>query len=192
MVRPASSASRRSHELFNAALKGTIEADETFVGGKEKNKHADKRTKGTGYVGKTAVLGLRERGGELRTMVVPGVSGAVLKPIVTTHVAPGSTLMTDEFGGYRGLNAVYDHQTVRHGAGEYVRDDVHTNGIESVWALLKRQIIGVHHWVSRKHLDHYVSEMTWRFNRRELKVTIRMNDLFACIEGRLTYKALIA
>jgi hypothetical protein len=68
---------------------------------------------------------------------------------------------------------------------------VHTNTAESVWALLKRQIFGIHHWVSDKHLNRYVSEMTWRFNRRDMKVTGRMNDLFACVEGRLTYKALI-
>jgi hypothetical protein len=82
---------------------------------------------------------------------------------------------------------------VNHSAGEYVKNFIHhTNGIESVWALLKRQIIGVHHWVSPKHLNRYVSEMTWRFNRRDMKVTPRMNDLFACVEGRLKYKTLIA
>jgi hypothetical protein len=69
---------------------------------------------------------------------------------------------------------------------------IHTNGIESVWALFKRQIYGIHHWVSDKHLSRYLDEMTWRFNRRDMKVTARMNSIFECVEGRLTYKALIA
>lgn len=73
-----------------------------------------------------------------------------------------------------------------------MKGEAHTNTIESVWALLKRQIIGVHHWISPKHLNRYVAEMTWRFNRRDMKDTPRMNDLFACVEGRLSYKVLIS
>ena len=93
-----------------------------------------------------------------------------------------------------GLAGDFNHLAVNHSAGEYVRMGgfVHTNTIESVWAQLKRQIIGVHHWVSNKHLDLYVQEMPWRVNRRDMKVTPRMNDMFSCVEGRLTYKALIA
>ncbi len=96
--------------------------------------------------------------------------------------------MTDDDAAFR--MPEYKHETVAHGRGEYVRGEAHTNSIESVWALLKRQIIGTHHWVSSKHLQKYVNEMAWRFNRRDMKPSPRMNAIFACVEGRLTYKAL--
>ena len=99
--------------------------------------------------------------------------------------------MTDEDRMFKGLRHDYNLQMVKHALGEYVRGDVHNNGVESVWALLKRQIVGVHHRVSPKHLQRYVDEMSWRFNRRDLEPAPRMNDLFGCVSGRLTYKALI-
>jgi transposase-like protein len=179
---------------FNAPLKGTVEADETYVGGKEKNKHASKRTPGSqGGANKEIVLGIIERDGELRTMHVSDMRAKTVQHIVREHVEPGSNVMTDEHGAFTGLQGDYHHHTVRHSEGEYVRHYVlHTNSIESVWALLKRQIYGIHHWVSAKHLSRYADEMTWRFNRRDQGVTDRMNGLFGCVEGRLPYKALIA
>lgn len=134
-----------------------------------------------------------ERDGELRTVVVNDLKAKTVQAIIRENVAAGSKLMTDEAGSYRGLGRDYQHHTVNHGAGEYVRHYVlHTNSIESVWAILKRQIIDVHHWVSPKHLSRYANEMTWRFNRRALSATDRMNDIFAGMEGRLRYKALIS
>jgi len=179
---------------FNSPLKGTVETDTTFIGGKEKNKHAKDRKGGTqGGAGKAVVLGILERDGELRAGHVPDTKGRTLKSVVHGHVAHGSTVMTDEDRSFKGLDGMFYHHAVNHSAGEYVRHyTIHTNGIESVWALLKRQIIGIHHWVSPKHLDRYVQEMSWRFNRRDMTVGARMNDLFACVEGRLTYKELIA
>jgi transposase-like protein len=180
---------------FNAPLKGDIEADTTFVGGKEKNKHADKRTPGSqGGANKAVVLGIVERDGELRAIHVPDAKAKTLQGEVLKNVAKGSAVLTDEDRSFIGLDRDYTHLSVNHSQGEYVRlgGYVHTNTAESVWALLKRQIYGIHHWVSEKHLNRYVSEMTWRFNRRNLKVTNRMDDQFACVEGRLTYKALIA
>jgi len=178
---------------FNRPLSGTVEADETFVGGKEHNKHAGKRTGDTrGGKGKAIVMGVLQRGGELRAGVIEETSGYMLKSVVEHHVAAGSTVVTDEHKGYRGLERRYDHQTVRHSSGEYVSGDAHTNSIESVWALLKRQIIGIHHWVSPKHLDAYVSEMTFRFNRRDMPKGERVNALLEQIEGPLPYKVLIA
>jgi len=112
---------------------------------------------------------------------------------VRQNVAKRSTVITDEGRAFMGLVGDCYHHTVNHSQGEYVRrQTIHTNGIESVWALLKRQIVGIHHWVSPKHLNRNVDEMTWRFNHRDMKVTGRMNDLFGCVKGRLRYKDLIA
>lgn len=178
---------------FNAPLKGTIETDTHFVGGKEKNKHANKRKAGSqGGANKEMLLGIVERDGELRTIHVEDRKAKTLQGEIRSNVEPGSTIMTDEDISFVGLDKDFAHQAVRHASGEYVRGETHTNTIESVWALLRRQIIGIHHWVSPKHLSKYANEMAWRFNRRDMKVTGRMNDLFACVEGRLTYKALIA
>jgi transposase-like protein len=178
---------------FNAPLKGTVESDTTFVGGKEKNKHANKKVPGSqGGANKDVVLRFVEREGELRTFHIPNVKAVTIQGALTQNVAKGSTVMTDEDGAFVGIAPAYAHYTVNHSKGEYVRGEVHSNTMESVWALLKRQIFGIHHWVSSKHLGKYIDEMTWRFNRRDMTVEPRMNDLFACVEGRLPYKVLIA
>lgn len=179
---------------FNMPLTGDVEVDETAVGGLERNKHEAKRLhRGTGPIGKAVVMGMLERGGELRAEVIQRATGPIVHPIVRRNVAPGANLFTDEAMVYRGLADAYRHYRVSHSTGEYVRGGfAHTNSIESVWALLKRQIIGVHHWVSPKHLHRYVTGMAWRFNRRELGEGVRVNALLGCVEGRLTYKALIA
>lgn len=186
---------------FNATMgqNGPVEADETLIGGKEENKHADKRISaktrklhGGPRAGKAIVMGVVERGGELRAGVVEDTMAGTVQAVVRHHVAPGAVVVTDEAVSYRGLKRDYIHYTVNHSKGEYVRADAHTNSIESAWALLKRQIIGIHHWVSPKHLDAYVSEMTFRFNRREMTKGDRVNNLLAQIEGPLPYKVLIA
>lgn len=182
-------------ESFNAPLDGVVEADETFVGGKEKNKHARDRKGGTqGGKGKAVVFGMLDRDGDLRTMHTTNLRAQTVQSIICDNVEPGSTLMTDEHPSFTGLTGRYYHHRVNHSAGEYVRDFcIHTNGIESVWALLKRQIIGIHHFVSPKHLSRYLDEMTWRFNRRDHKDGFRVNELLmAADRPNLTYKALIA
>ena len=179
---------------FNAPLDGVVEADTTYIGGKEKNKHEWQRTGGKqGGAGKAVVMGIIQRDGELRAKHVPNGKGSTLKSAIMNNVAVGSTLMTDEDRSFKGLEKHFYHHTVNHSAGEYVRNYIlHTNSIESVWALLKRQIIGVHHWVSPKHLDRYVQEISWRFNRRGAEVGARMNSILGSVEGRLMYKDLIA
>jgi transposase-like protein len=179
---------------FNAPLNNVVEADTTYIGGKEKNKHLHKKVPGSqGGANKEVVLGIVERDGELRAGHVPDGKAKTVQRAIRANVATTAHLKTDEDRAFLGLGRDYHHETVNHSQGEYVRHYIHhTNTIESVWALLKRQIVGVHHWVSPKHLDRYVQEMSFRFNRRNASVTDRMNGLFGCVEGRLTYKALIA
>ena len=112
---------------------------------------------------------------------------------VLNHVAPGSRLLTDEYSPYKTVGGAFLHQTVNHSSGEYVREDIHVNGIEGYWSQLKRQIYGIHHWVSRKHLDRYVGESVFRYNRRDVTEFFRFNELLALADGpRLTYPELTA
>ena len=139
------------------------------------------------------MFGLRERGGELRTLELASLKARDVQGHIAKNVKPGATIMTDEHVSYVGLSRSYNHHAVNHSAGEYVRHfTLHTNGIESIWALFKRQIIGTDHWLSQKHLGRYLEEMTWRFNLREMAEGARVNALLAQTAGRLTYKALTA
>lgn len=178
---------------FNTPLRGEIAVDETAIGGLEKNKHASKRKHaGRGLIGKTIVMGLVEKGGEIRAGVIANVDSRTLHRVINAHVEPGSTVVTDQHRGYRGLSAEYDHQTVNHGIGEYVKDGFTTNSVESLWSLFKRQYHGTHHYISPKHLDRYIIEMTYRLNRRLMGEGERVNSLLENASGRLTYKELIA
>jgi transposase-like protein len=179
---------------FNKPLNGIVEVDETYVGGKASNRHGGRSGKGGGAGGKTPVIGAVERRGEAIARVVPaGIGWPEAQTFIEETVSPTADLLvTDAHRIYSGLVGYPQHQAINHHKGEYRRGEAHTNSIESVWALLKRQIIGIHHWVSPKHLNRYVAEMTWRFNRRDMKPADRMNDAFRCIEGSLPYKTLIA
>ena len=150
-------------------LSGHVEADETFLGGKARNMHVSKRQRritGTGGKDKTPVLGIMERGGKVRTMVVPNRRKKTLQSEVRKHVEAGSALYTDFLLSYEGLAGEYAHQVVDH-AVEYVDGAVHTNSLENYWALLKRTISGTYVSVEPFHLFRYLDEQAYRFNNRE-------------------------
>ena len=176
---------RKAMKQNKGQLFGKIEADETFIGGLSKNMHAKKRKaaiRGTGGKGKTPVFGMKSRAGEVRAQVVPSVGMADLHREIKTNVAPGATLYTDRWVGYRGLKAEFNHATVDHMAKQFVKGDCHTNGIESFWALFKRGYHGIYHQMSKKHLQRYVNEFTFRLNRR----TESMQTIFADVMQKIT------
>ena len=148
-------------------LTGKVEVDEAYFGGKERNRHDDKRSGGgRGPVGKQAVVGMKGRDGTVRATPVERTNMATLKAVVGEHVDMAATVYTDEFGGYNTIPQ--QRETVCHSAGEYVRGQAHTNGIESFWALLKRAYLGTHHWWSKRHCFRYVAEYAHRQNTKEL------------------------
>ncbi|MBI2172415.1 MAG: IS1595 family transposase [Chloroflexi bacterium] len=169
-------------------LSGTVEADETYVGGKV-------RGQGHGYKGnKAIVVGVVQRKGQVRLQVVDDTGKATLHGFVKTHTAPDTeNIYTDEHPSYAGVgDGDTRHATVNHRIEEWVRGDVHTNGIESVWSLLKRSINGSFHHVSVKHLDSYLDELEWRQNNKENAYLFRDTLMKLLSAERLEYKNLTA
>jgi len=175
-------------------LRGEVEADETFIGGKARNMHPGKRKakgmQGRGTVGKTVVLGLLERHGEVRTKVVPNTRRRTLAPEVMANVEAGSELFTDALASYTGLSREYIHQVIDH-AEKYVDGNIHTNGMENFWSLLKRGIKGTYVSVEPFHLFRYLDEQSFRFNNRKDDDATRFRKVVETVVGRrLTYKQL--
>jgi transposase-like protein len=170
----------------------TVEFDETYVGGKEKNKHARKRNaRNIGGTGKEAVFSLVERDGKVRSHHIPNVTGRTLRPIVDAQIAESTRTMSDD-GGARVRHGSSDHHAVNHSIGEYVRGDVHTNTIEGYFSVMKRGITSVYHHVSPQHLKRYLAEFDFRYNERTaLNVTDveRTERAVAGVVGkRMTYQ----
>lgn len=186
-------------ESFNAPLNGVVEIDESFIGGKETNKHRSKRVKGTqgrSTLVKTGVIGMKERHtGRVVAFTIPDASMATMYDAVTQNVEKGSIIMTDEYNAYKPLASVYDHRTVVHKRGEYavgIDNDTHCNGMENYWSHLDRSILGVNHHISRKHMNLYIAAQSFRYNTCKVPEWQRFTVAVWATPGkRITYKQLI-
>ena len=174
-------------------FEGVVEVDEAYIGGKDRNKHQKDVKAGRGSKGKAPVVGVRHRlTRRVRAKVVEDTKGETLRDFVANNVKVGdqTKVFTDSSFGYRRLP---NQQAVKHSAKEYVRGEVHTNGIESFWAMFKRAHKGTYHKMSPKHLQNYVDEFVWRQNIRRFDMLDIMTELVRGLVGnRLTYKQLIA
>lgn len=177
---------------FDGDMGSIVEVDETYIGGKEKNKHAHKKLHaGRGAVGKQAVVGVLQRGGRVVAMPVNSTDRETLHGFIHANVKKGATVYTDDHRSYLNMEG-YTHESVCHSVGEYVREQAHTNGVESFWALLKRGYYGIYHHMSVKHLHRYVNELSFRHDTAQagtmafIEMTIKR-----MLDRRLTYKELI-
>jgi len=148
-------------------------------------------SQGRSFKDKQPVLGLIERDGKLVAKLVDDTKQETLTPEIVKIVKDATNVFTDEWLGYRALSRIYNHSFVKHNAGEYVQGRIHTNTIEGFWSLLKRGIIGIYHFTSKKHLQKYVDEFVFRYNTRLTSGLTRFNLLLTNSNNRLTYKNLV-
>ena len=193
-------------------FEGICEADETFVGGKNKNRHKDKKvaqSQGRSFKDKTPVLGVLQRGkseivdgkkivhsqSKVKCIVASNTKRESIQPFIKTVVERDSVLISDEWFGYRGLENTYDHHVVDHGRKQYVDFDnpeIHSNSMEGFWSTFKRSYNGTYNWWSKKHMQKYVDELVYRFNLRGMKESERFNYLILNSGVRTKYKDLTA
>ncbi|MCJ8209385.1 IS1595 family transposase [Mucilaginibacter sp. RS28] len=176
---------------FNSPEKigNVVEIDETYVGGNDLNRHANKKK--SAFDTKTIVLGAIERKGEVRLKVVPQATIEHIIPFVVKNIKTDSVLMTDEWTAYNRMGKVFEHLTVNHSQGVYVQGSSHTNTIENFWGVLKRGIYGIYHQVSAKHMQNYLEEFAFRFNNRKTTEAERFNKMVSLSKERIKYADLI-
>ena len=180
-------------QRHGSKLKGVTEADETFVGGKNKNRHYNKKieeSQGRSVKDKTPVFGMVNKG-MVNTHVVEDTKSKTLRPIIEDMVESGSILVTDEWSGYTGLKKDYQHEVIKHNKNEFVSNSFHTNSVEGFWSLLKRGIFGIYHSASAKYLSKYTDEFSYRYNIRKINDGDRFTMSLGNATERLRYKELI-
>ena len=188
---------QRIREAFNIALEekldGEVELDETFVGGKNKNRHRNKKVRnsqGRSFKDKVPVMGMLERGGKVVCKVVRNTSHKSLTAPILRNVKRTATLYSDEWQGYRVVHKLYKHHIVDHGHGQYVDGNAYTNTIEGFWGIMKRGLVGIYTHTSKKHLQRYVNEFCFRYNHREMNCRERFNSLLCNSKHSITYNEL--
>lgn len=180
----------------NNDLDGIVEADESFYGGKNKNRHADKKVKnsqGRSFKDKTPIVGLIQRGGKMTAVVVKDTKRDTIQPIIRKYVAKGSTLISDDWMGYDGIENHVHHYSIKHADKGYKHDfgkEIHTNNIEGSWKIMKNSLRDMYNSVSRKHLQQYVDEFVFRYNTRKIQSGERFNYLLLNSNVRTKYKDL--
>lgn len=178
----------------NILLDNEVECDETYIGGRNKNRHTNKKvdnSQGRSIKDKTPVFGMVERGGNLTAKTVENTSAETLTREAIKVIKENANVYSDEWLGYKSFNRIYSHSFVKHNENEYVNGRIHTNTIEGFWSLLKRGIFGIYHFTSKKHLQKYVDEFVFRYNTRNTGENARFDLLFSNMQNRLTYKKLI-
>ena len=188
---------QRIREAFTAqgpmVFLGPVEVDECYIGGLERNKHESKKLRaGRGPVGKTAVVGMKDRDTkQVAARVIEHTDRETLQGFVDAHAAPDAQVYTDGTSPYKGMDR--PHESVKHSVGEYVKGLAHTNGVESFWSMLKRAHKGTFHKLSAKHLQRYVNEFAGRQSIRDMDTLRQMEHVVAAMVGkRLMYRDLIA
>ena len=183
------------HPNFQGVVGNIVEIDEAGIGGQSHYKHANKKIRneeGATISGKTSVLGMKERGGNVKAFVIPDRTMETLLPAIYENVKPDSILMTDELAAYQHLKKDFEHHAVNHSAKQFVNKMASTNGIENFWSHLKRGIDGIYHQVSKGHLQSYIDEFTLRFNTRDFNTQGRFDLILSAVSNkRLTYQQLI-
>lgn len=184
---------REMLSIKSPSMQGIVEIDEAYIGGSEKNKHANKKCSNPmSSNNKTTVLGIVERGKNVKAIVLPSARAVHLIPSILKNVKPDTIIITDQLQAYKRLGGYYRHYIVRHTHGEYVRGDAHTNTIEGFWSHLKRGITGTYHHASPKHLQRYCDGYCFRYNYRKLSESQRFNLALENMEKTLSYRELVA
>ncbi|WP_353149909.1 IS1595 family transposase [Chryseobacterium sp.] len=178
-------------------LEGCVSSDESFFGGKNRNRHKNKKvphSQGRSFKDKIPVLGILQRNGKLRAIAIPDTKAKTIQPVIKSIVKFGSTLISDEWLGYKGLGKHYQHYVIDHSKKQYVdynNPEIHTNDIEGFWGIIKRGYNGIYNWWSKKHINKYVSEFVFRYNLRSLSDRENFIHLLQNCNVRTTYKELI-